>query len=504
MLSERGLWAPYKLSIVWLAGTYALFLLLGEAHDVTNLGQLTAFVASTLVCFTVGYRMSIGRYRDVPATASDGPTRVELRNIKLLVVLAALHHAAYGVAYSQLYGVGGTSGIVDAVTNPGGAYLAKFGTIEALAASNHSSAAGQALTLTAVLSAPLLPFLVVYWGRLTKDLKIISILGLCVYISFFLAIGTLVGLGNVLIFAVAGLLVRKVQTETRSELQGMGKKARGAAMVAVLLGLVFASYMAFNQGSRAESTGADKKFDPNPVVAKFASEEFARGVSVMVFYPTHGYEGLAHNLGTPFEWTGGRGASRAVESYVTQYGLGDSVADKTYPARTEERTGWPAGTNWSTIYPWLASDLTFPGAVLFMGVVGWWLARWWFEAVAQGAKISMLLFAQMLLLIAFVPANHQLGLSRSNLVTFAVLVAVYLLTARPTRTADASRTTVRGSRATPAPPMRTFVQPLTVRARPPELVTPRTTAGGRLDAGPGAGQPAQPDDSPPSPVSASG
>ena len=28
-------------------------------------------------------------------------------------------------------------------------------------------------------------------------------------------------------------------------------------------------------------------------------ESFARGVSVVAFYPTHGYLGLAYNLGTP-------------------------------------------------------------------------------------------------------------------------------------------------------------------------------------------------------------
>ena len=200
---------------------------------------------------------------------------------------------------------------------------------------------------------------------------------------------------------------------------------------AALLVLGFAGYMAYNQGSRISDTTLAKQFEPNPIVQKFASEEFARGVTVLAFYPTHGYQGLAYNLETPFEWTGGRGASRAFDSYVSQYGLADGVSDRTYPARTERRTGWPAGMYWATIYPWLASDLGFLGAALFMAVVGWWMARWWVEAAAHRSKIAMLLFAQALGLVAYVPANNQLGLSRPNLIAFATLVVIYLVTPRP-------------------------------------------------------------------------
>jgi hypothetical protein len=82
---------------------------------------------------------------------------------------------------------------------------------------------------------------------------------------------------------------------------------------------------------------------------------------------------------------------------------------------------------WSTIYPWLASDLTYPGAILLMAVVGWFLAKFWHEAVLQRRVLSMALFGQLALLIAFVPANNQLGQTRPALIGFVSLCALSVL-----------------------------------------------------------------------------
>ena len=106
--------------------------------------------------------------------------------------------------------------------------------------------------------------------------------------------------------------------------------------------------------------------------------------------------------------------------------------------RTQIATGWDAGKYWSTIYPWLASDLTFPGAILFMALVGWWLARWWVEATYGGDRLAMLLFAEVMLLIAFVPANNQIGISRPNTIGALTLLVLYALSHWQRRLPDRS------------------------------------------------------------------
>ncbi|MFR9776419.1 hypothetical protein ACL02O_10230 [Micromonospora sp. MS34] len=104
----------------------------------------------------------------------------------------------------------------------------------------------------------------------------------------------------------------------------------------------------------------------------------------------------------------------------------DTPARNRYTARTAALTGWPDGGYWSTIYPWLASDLTYPGALVFMAVVGWFLAKFWREA-RQGRTLSLMLLAQLALLLAFVPANNQIGQQSFSLVGFLSLALLSVL-----------------------------------------------------------------------------
>ena len=109
-----------------------------------------------------------------------------------------------------------------------------------------------------------------------------------------------------------------------------------------------------------------------------------------------------------------------------QYVGGKGASESAYPYRTEVRTGWPAGRYWSTIYPWLASDLTFPGTIAFMGVLGWFYARFWYEAAYRRSLLSVLLFCQITLLLFYVPANNQIGVARTSFIAFICLTIAYM------------------------------------------------------------------------------
>jgi len=414
------LYAPLRLSLAWLLGTYILFLIVGQTGMVDNLAQLTLFVLAATGAFAVGYLLKGRTLKGAQDVAVERTSPGQVKQLRLITAASALYFLIYGLAMLAEYGVGDSRQILSALRDPGSAYLAKFDVYDQQIASGATNPIVQALTLLAVLSTPLVPFLIVHLRSLTADVILFAALGLAVYALFFLSIGTLSGLGNLLIFATVAYLVTKARSKQR-------RRRRWSTAAIVIAAIAFAGYMAYNQASRLHATGAKHTFEPNPVVARFVGENLASGVTVMAFYPTHGYQGLAYNLQTPFRWTHGLGASRALDSYWSQYGLGDSVAGKTYPARTEQRTGWPADTYWATIYPWLASDLTFPGTVLFMGFLGWWLASLWFEAVVKNDKLALLLLCQLAMLIVFVPANNQLGISRVSLVAVTSVLALYAL-----------------------------------------------------------------------------
>ena len=423
-----SLYLPLKLALLWLGGTFMLFMLYGDAGEVTNMGTLLIFISATLALFTAGYIAQIrssGAHTPVvaePTSFAHG----EVRAARRWVISGSLYYLIFGLSSMANYGLLSPSGLVQAVLNPGASYFIRLRAAENLAATGATSALTQLLTLSSALATPVVPFLILYWsGRLGFAVRLLAFVGLSAYAAYWLAIGTLKGLGDILAFASAALLIQAVGGWPRSH----RRVDRKQVIAAGLLAATFVGYMVINQGQRLEAGRASSAFQANPTITSVIGTEAARGLNVTISYPTHGYLGLAKNLETPFRWSGLRGSSRALDSYIAQYLGSPSVYDKTYPARTEQRTGYPALMYWATIYPWLASDFTFPGAALLMGLLGWWVAKLWVEAAFLRRRISVLLFSQLALLVFYIPANNQIGLMRPSLIAFMTLLGVYAMAA---------------------------------------------------------------------------
>lgn len=417
---------PLRLSLGYLIATFILFLGVGNVERIPNLWNLVLFLGLAWSMLWLGFKL----YKPAVATPKF---RSNGRLLNVIVSFAGLHYFFYGVVHLQLYGMGSPGQILAGMTDPGGSYLQKFEAAESLRLGAVVSPATQLLTLTSILALPLVPLAIIHWRRLTFWTKAIGIAGLMSYSAFFLAIGTMKGLGDTIAFAVAGFLIVYVQRGP-----GDTKRRIGSVLAVVASLLAFLIYMSVNQSDRARLVGIEDRFEPSPLISSIVSEEFALGVAVTAFYPTHGYEGLALNLTQDFVWTMGRGSSRALDSYVTQYLDRPSVFASTYPARTEVTTGWPALMNWTTIYPWLASDFTFLGAALLMLPLGWLLAKTWFESVTRKDPVAAVLFAQLVLLIVYIPANNQIGTGRASLIAAAILLVLYTIT-RPRISMDRSR-----------------------------------------------------------------
>jgi hypothetical protein len=406
---------PLRIAVGYLGSTFVAFLAVGQAGRVPDLTYLTVFVFLTLVVFTAGYavQVSYGSPAEVaPAHHSKAPT--------LLITLCATYFLALGLANLSVSGVTSPAGVLHALTSPGSSYFDRLH-----AEPPSSSAAVQLLTLAAGLYPLLVPLAVFHWSRIGVALRVYIVAGLATYIAYFLSIGTLKGLGDVLIFWAASYSAKRcanrIRGTTQAKTRPRKQKLAVAAVVAIFLG-----YMAFAQSDRLNEGGQQALFPPNPVVAAVVGDDLASGLSVSLYYPTHGYLGLGYNLESPFVWTYGVGGSVAIGRYWQKFTGADSEIGNRYTARTERLSGWPDGMYWSTIYPWLASDLTFPGAVLFMGIVGWFLAKFWREAVLQQRTLSLALLCQLTLAIAFVPANNQIGQSSPALIAFVTTAAMSL------------------------------------------------------------------------------
>ncbi|MBM7493641.1 hypothetical protein JOD64_004863 [Micromonospora luteifusca] len=416
-----------------MLGTFGVFWTGAMAEQVPNPGQLCLFVFAATGAFAVGYAVQI--YRREPGPQVGAPRSTDVRRVRRLVLASGVYYVALGLSLLLEYGATSPGSILASLQDPAAAYVNKFLVYQAQQDSGRTNPAIQLLTLLGALGTALVPLLVVYWRRLSSGLRLVGLTGMAVYSLFFLYIGTLKGLGDFVLMIAAGLLI--VSSRDR-DLTRRKATHRGAKVMVALVVVLFCSYMISSQADRTEQFGTHDRVRANPTVERVVGEHLATGVAAIVIYPTHGYLGLAYNLETPFAWSYGLGSTPAVTSYASQYLDIDTDRHPAYPARTEERTGWPAGLYWSTLYPWLASDLTFPGTVLFMGLLGWFFARLWREVNLSGRILPTLIFVQMCLLVAYIPANNQIGMSRPAVIGLATLLVLYLGSALHRRTRNGS------------------------------------------------------------------
>ena len=163
------------------------------------------------------------------------------------------------------------------------------------------------------------------------------------------------------------------------------------------------------------------------VIARAFGTDAAYGIYTVLAYPSHGYLGLGYSMSVPFEFSRGAGLSQAYESYRSQYFGGAEFRYLTYPERSEQVTGWPAGMFWSTIFPWLASDLTFYLIPLFMAAIGALFARLWLSCLYGANALSLAAFGQIIVFVAFIPANNQVLMQRQGLLVVLWLLSLGLL-----------------------------------------------------------------------------
>jgi hypothetical protein len=168
-------------------------------------------------------------------------------------------------------------------------------------------------------------------------------------------------------------------------------------------------------------------FNSNHLVYKLFGSKIGFAITSVIFYVSGGYYGLTKSLLVPFRWTYGLGNSFALSSYAAQYFGIENMIVNSIPSRAEAITGYPALMYWSTMFPWIASDLTFPGSIVLMFVIARIYSICWKESVQKNNLLSALLFSRLNILWAFLPANNQLMQTReSTLATVFLLITWFI------------------------------------------------------------------------------
>lgn len=418
------LMAPMRYSQYYLWGTFGIFLMSNLVWDVENFPVLVVFLALTFGGFFIGYRLAIGNFRTYHHPLHL-PEFGESRGHKQLIIVGALYFLIWGGNQFVEFGASGVGSVVQAILSPGEAYGAKFDIYDAQVDTAYVSPLVQVMILGSILYALFLPLAVASWASLTASMRWLVGVATATYILSYLFIGTMKGIGDVMLFIICGAAVFVGKRSLQGKGSSIRRKVRGVLLG--LGGLLFA-YMIVNQLDRAEQFGITESAIVGDVsdtfIARTLGSRAAYGFYQVLAYPSHGYLGLSYSMSVPFEFSGGAGLSQAYESYRHQYMGGIDNAYLTYPYRSERLTGWPAGMFWSTIFPWLASDLTFYLIPFFMAAVGAIFARLWVSCLYGADVLALTALGQFFVFVAFIPANNQVLMTRQG---FWVVISLLAL-----------------------------------------------------------------------------
>ena len=234
-------------------------------------------------------------------------------------------------------------------------------------------------------------------------------------------------LGDIVILISSSLLISFVWSGKRIRFT---KKIKGMIFL-LLVVFFFASVLSgrlimMNKTVEDLASGRTSSLNTDNWIFKLMPDFIALGLSFLIFYVSHGFHGLELSLCQPFVWTQGLGSCSAISILLNRYlGFDLAILSKTYPNRVELATGWSATSTWHTIFPWLASDFTFVGALIVMMIYAYIYGKCWFESIYEKKWQSILLFSILNIQWFYLVANNQLFTLKSSLLMFIISLILW-------------------------------------------------------------------------------
>jgi hypothetical protein len=318
------------------------------------------------------------------------------------------------------------SAVRSGFVEPGAAYKSN---LEAMRNESGISLAYAFTLLFSPLLCIMFPLGVLHWRQLGFGAKFLLLLLIILDALTWVASGANKGLADIVIILPFLLFARVAMFQEHLP----WRKLIGAVLVVAIFGLVFFGSFSKGQKGRANNAvynlfdyDAGIEADQEHPVLRHLPQDAKYGVAVLMNYITQGYYGLSLCMELPYVPTYGLGNSYYTASWAGKYlGLSD-IINESYPARATTAFGWDSYVRWNSLYPWLASDITFPGVILFTFFLGRVLALAWRDMIWGRNPVAVSVFCSLVTMCLYIPANNQiLGFPRSGIafiVTFTCWV----------------------------------------------------------------------------------
>jgi hypothetical protein len=408
--------APLLFFSVYLAATVLLFAYGPWRWPVRNPLQLYSFLFYSQVALFFGYCVgALRRPRGYYAPWSAN-TLIAFSLIVNLLLLVPTSLSRTGSIVPNL---------IEGLRNPGAVYYLKF---------ERGAAGGNLVEYIRILLAPILtiyfPLAIFFWPRISRKLQVGTFFVTFWLAAVWIAIGTNKG--------VADLLLLLPWLLWASNLSGIFKLGRTFKLVlaggAVTLFILF--FVIFTNGFISRTDGGNYSLeylgatvDPQHPMVRLLPSNVSAGAVALSSYITQGYYGLSLSLQVPFLPNYGIGNSMFLYKNAAELLNNPDLETRPYPLRLQQY-GWDGYLYWSSIYPWIASDVTFPGTILVVALIGYLFARTWLETVYTRNPFAIAVYAQFSIMLFYFSANNQLFQNGEGVFGFLGLLCLWLVSRR--------------------------------------------------------------------------
>ena len=147
----------------------------------------------------------------------------------------------------------------------------------------------------------------------------------------------------------------------------------------------------------------------NYFLFKVTPNEFAPAIINTSFYISHSYYQLNKALNMPYKGLGlGLSNSYFVMDNIEQITGSKWLKEISFGQRLDDEVGIGYGAYWSTFYTWMASDFTFPGVIIVVLYIAYFLAMSLRDALFNLNPLAVTTFCSLFYFIFHFAFNNPL------------------------------------------------------------------------------------------------
>jgi hypothetical protein len=424
---------PINILLTYLIFTVILYVFGPIKYPSTNRTTLLVFLFTVNLFLYFGYKTYLHKQQN----SEHGAVNEKLRQKFLKVFKFCVIFTLFVVLLKLIYLRGSLTNVYNTILNPGAGYnetqslnnTLRFG--ENLSASLWVRISYWLSTLLSAFHVMSFPLGIYYYKRLCLKWKLLFISSIGFQVIWSIGTGTQSGLAYFLVYSFPFICRSIYSYGSKLSFRKLVRVLKSQIIFCLLVsGVIFG--VIFYQYTRA----ADKGLDTNSVselagpYADIYESKFTNvlpaniqfGFLMLCKYISHGYCGLELAFQLPFEWTFGLGWSLFLQETIGELLLGESIYLRSYLYRSEITNGWKGLTWWSTIFPWLAGDVSFFGIPIIMFFIGRWYAKTWSNLIIYNQPITYVLMGHLTLLLIMIPANNAIGQSMPGLISTITII----------------------------------------------------------------------------------